>query len=86
MLNNKKADPNIPDNNRRTALMFASFEGHLRIVELLLRGNANPNICNKQGSTALKFAMQNSHQQIVELLDSDCHNIAEQVDVQPYII
>ena len=86
LLLNKNADPNIPDNNRRTALMFASFEGHLRIVELLLRGNANPNIRNKQGSTALKFAMQNSHQQIVELLDSDCHNIPEQVDVQPYII
>ena len=61
--------------------MFASFEGHLRIVELLLKGNANPNICNKLGSTALKFAMQNSHLQVVELLlmedaDSSFRNIA----------
>ena len=44
LLLKEKADPNIQDNDGRTALMAASLNGHQQVVELLLKEKADPNI------------------------------------------
>ena len=44
------------DNNGHTALMYASANGHRRIVKLLLDWRANPDIVGHNGSTALTVA------------------------------
>ena len=47
------ADVNATDNENRTALHSASWQGHASIVRLLLEHGARPdNTCN-QGATAL---------------------------------
>ena len=68
LLLKEKADPNIQNNDGRTALMVASRNGHQQVVELLLKEKADPNIQNNDGRTALIVASQNGHQQVVELL------------------
>lgn len=49
----------------RTALMEASIEGHLDIVNVLLSNGANVDIEDYDGRTALMFASQNGHKEIV---------------------
>ena len=68
LLLKKKANPNIRNNDGRTALMAASQNGHHQVVELLLKEKADPNIRNNDGRTALMAASQNGHHQVVELL------------------
>jgi serine/threonine-protein phosphatase 6 regulatory ankyrin repeat subunit B len=48
--------------------MSASQNGHLKVVELLLKQQADPNIQTKNGYTALMSASQNGHLKVVELL------------------
>ena len=45
----------------RTALFFAAANGHLEVLELLLKKDADPNITNEQGNTALHWACVNGH-------------------------
>ena len=45
----------------RTALHFAAANGHLEVLELLLKKDADPNITNEQGNTALHWACVNGH-------------------------
>ncbi|KAL6835271.1 putative kinesin [Trichoderma camerunense] len=56
----------------RTALSWASGNGHEAIVRLLLQNNANANAADKfrhdSGRTALSYAAGNGHQAIAELL------------------
>ena len=51
-----------------TALMCASMNGHLQVVELLLKDNADVNAQEEDGFTALMVASENGHTQVVELL------------------
>lgn len=37
------ANLNIKDKNGQTPLFYAAKEGHLNIVEFLIKANANPN-------------------------------------------
>ena len=46
----------------------ASRNGHLQVVELLLKENADPNVQNLKGWTALIFASRNGDHQVVEAL------------------
>tara|TARA_Y100000768_G_scaffold111404_1_gene82021 strand:- start:519 stop:1712 length:1194 start_codon:yes stop_codon:yes gene_type:complete len=50
------ADPNIQNNLGMTALMVASYMGHLDQVEDLLREGADPTIISENGQTALSLA------------------------------
>lgn len=43
-----------------TALMNACEQGHVKIVELLLKNMANPNLQNKLGHTALMLIIKNT--------------------------
>ncbi|TKZ29069.1 ankyrin repeat domain-containing protein [Brachyspira catarrhinii] len=63
--------PNIDyqDNDGLTALMWASANGYLEIVEYLIREkSANPNIKNNKGKTALDLAKENRHEEVAEFL------------------
>lgn len=60
---------------RRNALMVASFEGHLDIVQLLLDNGAEVNDVDSTGMTALMLAAERGHLEIVKLLLSKGANI-----------
>ena len=62
------ADPNITDEQGRTALYWAVSQGFLTTVKALLSRNADPNIKDNFGTTPLMIASKNGYQQIVELL------------------
>ena len=61
-------DPNIKDKCGRTALMYASEDGDIEKVELLLDRGSDPNIVSPFGITALIHASFDGHTEIVELL------------------
>ena len=50
--------------------MYASKNGHEKIVEFLLNAKANRELKTKNGSTASDFAKRESHEKIVMLLSS----------------
>ena len=54
--------------NGYTALMFASFEGHLDVVQILLQAKAKPDLQNENGETALYAAALKGYPDIVQLL------------------
>lgn len=56
------------DNSQTTSLMKASINGHLKIVELLLRFGADPKITNARGETALTLACMQENFAICERL------------------
>ena len=61
-------DPNVQNTLGWSAIMFASRNGHLQVVELLLEKNADPNVRTNAGCTALMFTSHNGHHQVVEIL------------------
>ena len=54
------------DPNGYTALMYATFYGHLDIADLLLSRGADPSLENSSGQTALSIAKDKEHKGIVE--------------------
>ncbi|WP_422698361.1 ankyrin repeat domain-containing protein [Desulfotomaculum nigrificans] len=55
---NKGSNPNAKDNNNKTALIYASANGHSKIVEMLLNYEADKSIISKEGLTALEYALK----------------------------
>ena len=68
----KGADPNISvvgeDNEGWTALMFASSEGFVEIVNMLLEKGANPGKKNKEGFDAIDIAEYFGHKKCMTIL------------------
>lgn len=64
----KGADPNQADNYGWTALMFASRQGHVEIVDMLFEKGADPNLVNKKDWTALMFASLYGRVEVIEKL------------------
>lgn len=63
---------NYPDDQGWTALMFASREGNLDVVRLLLQRGAAPNLRNDDEETSLLLAAKHGHARVVsELLALD---------------
>ena len=63
-------DVNYRDNtmSHNTALHMASANGHLKIVEMLIKvEKLNPNVQNDTGNTALHYACLNGHLEVVKL-------------------
>jgi ankyrin repeat protein len=63
-----KVDVNATDDQRRTALMLASFNGHTPVVELLLEASASVDHRDASGRTALMFAATSSNVETVKTL------------------
>jgi len=62
-------DVNHMDSHRMTALMYASSNGYVEVVRLLLKtGRTNINIQDMHGSTALTHATNGDHYEIVKLI------------------
>jgi len=61
-------DVNIVGESGRTALILASMNGRIEIVELLLAKGADPNIVDKYDKTALIVASISGNTDIVKLL------------------
>jgi len=53
---------------RRTALKYASTEGHTEIAQLLIEAGADINARTKKGVTALLIALEMGHTEVAELL------------------
>ncbi len=51
-----------------TALMFAVFKGHTKMVDLLIKAQADVNVEDNNGYAALIIAVLNGHTKIVDLL------------------
>jgi ankyrin repeat protein len=56
------------DNNGHTALILASYRGHVEVVKLLLKHNGNANNKTYEGNTALIIACKNNYVEIVKVL------------------
>lgn len=54
--------------SKRTALINAAYEGHLEIVELLIKAGANVNMQESWGNTALACAAISGYEEIVKKL------------------
>ena len=52
----------------RPHCILASFKGHTKIVELLIKNGANMNIADKDGYTPLHMASRNGHLDTTRLL------------------
>ncbi|HEU5281515.1 MAG TPA: ankyrin repeat domain-containing protein, partial [Gammaproteobacteria bacterium] len=52
---------NIPNNQNKTALMFAAENGNEGAVNFLLQHDANPNAVDRQDYTALMYVIQMQH-------------------------
>lgn len=51
-----------------TALMYASYNGHIDVVKSLIKGNASINIVNENGNNAMWYAVKGNHINIIDLL------------------
>lgn len=63
-----RADVNVQNARRDTALQFASHRGDLKLIEALLDLKSDVNLANAEGSTALMFAAHSGHEAICTLL------------------
>ena len=71
LLKYKNIQINQQDEDRSTALMWASKEGHKKIVQMLLQDeNIEINQQDIDGNTALMLASAYGHKEIVEMLEA----------------
>ena len=61
-------EPYAKDNDGRTALMNATFNGDYGMAELLIQNNADVNAKDNSGGTALIYAAPRGYHEIAELL------------------
>jgi hypothetical protein len=65
------ADINIKDNNyKRTAMHFAALNGHLKIVDALLKKGMDVDEKDSAGKTPLDYANRYGHEKVAKLLKS----------------
>ena len=68
----QKKDPNVQDQDGRTALIWASFKNYPKIVKILLEDKrTNPNIADEDQWTPLIWAGYTGHIKTVKLLLAD---------------
>lgn len=64
----KGADVNAQSKLGQSALMHASWEGHMDTVKYLLAHGANVNLKDIDGKTAINAAILSHHEDIAEVL------------------
>lgn len=65
---------NVTDAFDWTALMMASYEGHLNIVKFLIRAGAIIDAEDKQNNSAITLASKQHHTDVVDLLEKTLKN------------
>ena len=65
---NEGVDVNCNDGHGWTAIMHASYNGHVEVIKALLEHNANVNMPNNAGSSALMNAIVFGHIDCVRML------------------
>ena len=65
---NKGANADHKDHKRATSLIWASQNGELEVVKILLANHVDVSTKDKDGWTALMRASQQGHHKIVKLL------------------
>jgi len=68
-------DIDLPDNNNWTALMHATWEGNIEVVQLLAKSNANINVRNELWNTPLSLAAIKGHCDLVEFFIQEGANL-----------
>src|SRR5438105_2005275 len=68
-------NPNVTDDNKRTALWAAASQGHLKIVQALLAKHADVNFPDKDGVTPLRAAAAQGYADIVQTLMAGGANV-----------
>ncbi len=63
------ANPNIIDQNGRTALMNAAFQDNLRLTKILLHYGANPHYLDSKNQTAAMIADKAGATDIVDMIN-----------------
>ncbi|HKK69340.1 MAG TPA: ankyrin repeat domain-containing protein [Bacteroidales bacterium] len=59
------------DEEKRTPLMLASYDGYDATVRVLLENDAKPDLSDENGNTAMHMAAQNGHDTVIsELIDA----------------
>lgn len=64
----KGSDINAPDQDGRTALIYAAYNGHTEIVKKLIEKGADVNLRDNYGRTALMMAASGAFPETVRLL------------------
>ncbi len=68
-----------------TALMYASYHGHVPVVALLLQHGADPQLPDRHGTSALLYACREGQLQALQLLLAKCQQLdMAQVDRDGY--
>ncbi len=68
LLLSQKADPNVPEGDGTTALMWAVRSEDVSLVEKLLKAGANPKLVNRYDVSAMSLAAINGNATILEAL------------------
>lgn len=64
----KKADPNIPDSNGTTALIYASIFKKHEVADFLIRAKANPYAKDNRGNSAIDYAILSNDDKLIQIL------------------
>lgn len=62
----------LRDDHRFSLLHWASREGHLSIVDMLIQRGARVNATNMGDDTALHLSAAHGHREVVLMVSSDC--------------
>lgn len=65
----KNVNVNVQDDVGNTALILASIEGHITVVDMLLKANARKDILNKHGMSALDYARDKRRKEVIKMLE-----------------
>ncbi|MFN7038725.1 MAG: ankyrin repeat domain-containing protein [Alphaproteobacteria bacterium] len=71
----KKANVNVANNYKQSALLYAASWGYKEIIEELLNNGANVDAQNNYGDTALHIAVSNDKNEMAELLIDNKTNL-----------
>ena len=68
LIEGKNASVDVQDSGGKTPLLWASYYGHLKIVEYLIEKGASIDIKDSEGRTAFYWASKKKHLEVAKVL------------------